>query len=468
MDSSSRSGLTVAQGAALTVGAVLGTGVISLPAMAAGIAGPASIVAWLALVVLSAPLAMTFAALGARFPDAGGVSTYARRAFGPHAATAVGWLFYAVVPIGAPPAAAFAGGYVADLVGGVGGSRSTTMWVAGAIVAAVAVLNAFGVRVSGRVQLVMACLLAGLLTVATVAALPHADLAHLTPFAPHGWSAIGPAAAVVVWGFAGWEAVTSLTADYRDPARDVPRAAAVAVLVVGVLYLAVVTASILVLGPRAGATQAPLAELIGLSFGAPGRVVTTLVAVMLTVGAMNAYFAGGAKLGAALGRDGSLPAWFARGGRAGEVPRRALAVTAALSLVSVAVTAALDIDLSTSVLAATGAFTVVYVVGTAAAARLLPRGTWAWRGAVLSLVSVVVLLALNGAHALWTLVVAAVAVGYEARASRRRTRPSRRSPSSTRSDGMAPYPTTRPSRSTGLSGPSGSPAPSSCSDGPRT
>ncbi len=68
--------MSVAQGAALTIGAVLGTGVISLPAMAAGIAGPASILAWLALVLLSAPLAMTFAALGARYPDSGGVSTY--------------------------------------------------------------------------------------------------------------------------------------------------------------------------------------------------------------------------------------------------------------------------------------------------------------------------------------------------------------------------------------------------------
>ena len=277
--------------------------------MAAGIAGPASVVAWAALVVLSAPLAMTFAALGARFPDAGGISTYARRAFGDRAATAVGWLIYAVIPVGAPPAAAFAGGYVADLVGG---SRSTTMWAAAAIVLVVTVLNAFGVRVSGRVQLAMASVLAVLLTVATLAALPHADLTNLTPFAPNGWAAVGPAAAVVVWGFAGWEAVTSLTADYRDPARDVPRAAVVAVVVVGVLYLGIVAASILVLGPRAGASQAPLAELLGISFGAPGRVVTTVVAVLLTVGAINAYFAGGAKLGAALGRDGSLPAWFAR------------------------------------------------------------------------------------------------------------------------------------------------------------
>ena len=50
---------------------------------------------------------------------------------------------------------------------------------------------------------------------------------------------------------------------------------------------------------------------LSLGFGAPGRVITTVVAVLLTVGAMNAYFAGGARLGAALGRDGSLPTWFA-------------------------------------------------------------------------------------------------------------------------------------------------------------
>ena len=70
--------LTVAQGAALSVGAVLGTGVITLPALAAEVAGPASLLAWAALVLLSVPLASTFAALGARHPDGGGVSTYSR------------------------------------------------------------------------------------------------------------------------------------------------------------------------------------------------------------------------------------------------------------------------------------------------------------------------------------------------------------------------------------------------------
>src|SRR3954451_611301 len=118
--------MTISQGAALSVGAVLGTGVISMPAMAAAVAGPASLLAWLALILLSAPLAWTFAALGARHPDGGGVSTYVRLAFGPRAAAAVGWCFYFAVPLGAPAAAAFAGGYVADVLGGGRGTVIAT------------------------------------------------------------------------------------------------------------------------------------------------------------------------------------------------------------------------------------------------------------------------------------------------------------------------------------------------------
>ncbi|MEV1202506.1 amino acid permease, partial [Microbispora rosea] len=121
--------LTAAQGAAMYVGAVLGTGVIALPALAAQAAGPASLLAWLGLVVLSAPLAAAFAALGARHPDSGGVSTYARLAFGDRAAVVVGWCFYFAIPPSAAAAALFGGEYVAAAVGG--GTGTATLTAAG-------------------------------------------------------------------------------------------------------------------------------------------------------------------------------------------------------------------------------------------------------------------------------------------------------------------------------------------------
>jgi amino acid efflux transporter len=245
----------------------------------------------------------------------------------------------------------------------------------------------------------------------------------MAPFAPHGWLAIGPAAAVLVWGFAGWEAVTSLAADYRRPARDLPRATAIAVVVVGVLYLAVAAASLLVLGPATGSTEAPLAELLTIGVGGEVKVLTAVVAVLLTMGAMNAYFAGAAKLGSALGRDGALPAWFARGSSAGQVPRRSLAVVAGLSGLALAIVAVAGVGVRPSVLLTTGSFVLVYVLGTAAALRLLPRGSWPHRAAIIAFGAVVVLLFMTGVYVLWTLLIAAAALGYERRRRRNSQRP---------------------------------------------
>jgi amino acid efflux transporter len=419
--------LTVPQGTALSVGAVLGTGVISMPALAAGVAGPASLVAWLALIVLSAPLALTFAALGARHPDGGGVSTYVRLAFGARAAAAVGWIFYFAVPLGAPAAAAFAGGYVAEVLGG---GRTTVLGTFLLVMAVVFTMNWFGLRISGRAQLILAGTLAALLLVTVITALPHADPANLRPFAPHGFAGIGAAAAILVWGFAGWEAVSSLSGDYRDPRRDVPRATVIAVVVVGVLYLSVAATSVLVLGPALGASQAPLADLLAAGVGGPVREITAVVAVLLTIGAVNAYLAGASRLGVALARDGALPA------RVVGTPRKSLAFVTAGGLVSVL----LPFAFHTMMLLVTGCFTLVYVLGTAAAVKLLPTG-WARAAAGFALVAVTGLLWLNGAPALLSLGFAAGGVAYY---SWRNRAAKMASPVSIRSGRTAPNPNTKP------------------------
>ena len=398
--------LTVAQGTALSAGAVLGTGIISMPALAAAIAGPASLVAWLALVLLSAPLAWTFAELGARFPDGGGVSSYVRRAFGTWAADAIGWIFYFAVPLGAPVACSFAAGYVADVFGGAHFARVGTFL---GILGVAFTMNWLGLHVSGRMQLALAGVLAVLLLITVLAALPHADPANLTPFAPAGWAGIGSAAALLVWAFAGWEAVSSLSPEYADPRRDVPRATMLAVVVVGVLYLSVAVACVLVLGPGLATSEAPLADLLAIGVGGPVRPVIAVVAVLMTLGAVNAYVAGATKLGSALARQGALPY------RLFGTDRRSLAFVGAAAVVMEAV----PLGLHTLMLLVTGGLTLVYVAGTAAAVRLLP-GLVAKAVAAFSLVCVSVLLVLTGWLALAGLGVAAAAVGHRLWADRRR------------------------------------------------
>lgn len=409
--------LTMPQGAALTIGAVLGTGVISLPGLAAKIAGPASLLSWLLLVVASVPLAATFGALGARFPDAGGVASYVRRAFGARAGAMVGWCFFLAVPVGAPAASMMAGHYVAAAFGG---GRATVVGTAAALVAGVAGMNAFGVRLSGRVQLGLAAVLAGMIVVTVVIAAPHASPAAVGPVAPHGWPAALTAAGALVWAFAGWEAVAPLAAEYRNPPRDIPAATAIAVAVVGVLYLALAATTIFVLGPRAADTVAPLSDLMALAVGDAARPATALVALLLTIGAMNAYFSGAAKLGSALGRDGALPSWLAHGSQAGEVPRRSLLVVTLLAILTVLAAGVLDLDFDVWMVLATGSFAVVYVLGTAAAVKLFPPG-WTRTGAVIGLVTAVGLAVSIGWAMLWSVAVSAAALAYVT-VRRRRTR----------------------------------------------
>ena len=130
-------------------------------------------------------------------------------------------------------------------------------------------MNYFGIRVSASAAADDRSDPRAALAVASVVSLPHADFGNLTPFAPFGWAAVGSAAALLVWAFAGWEAVSSLSADYRHPARDIPRATTIAVGLIAMLYLGIAFATVAVLGPDAG--RAPLSDLLvlGLRRGRP-------------------------------------------------------------------------------------------------------------------------------------------------------------------------------------------------------
>src|SRR5438046_9065614 len=87
-----RKAMTMRYAVALYMSSVLGSGILVLPGLAAQIAGPASLIAWVGLSLASYPLAYTFASLSTRRPESGGVYGFARERFGPRAANGVRWL----------------------------------------------------------------------------------------------------------------------------------------------------------------------------------------------------------------------------------------------------------------------------------------------------------------------------------------------------------------------------------------
>lgn len=399
--------LGVARGSALYVASVLGTGVLALPGLASRAAGPASVLAVAVVLLASVPLAGTFAALAARHPDPGGVASAVRTALGPTAARATGYWFYLGVCVGVPVVAVLGAEYVVAVVGA---ARGAVPVVAVALVVVPAVAVWLGVRVAGAVQLGLTSLLLASVVVVVAVAAPAVSAGRFTPFLSEGWSGVGSAVSLFVWAFAGWEVGTHVSADFRDPRRTIPAATAVALVVVGVAYLALQVTTVGVLGADAGSGTVALLDLARTGAPAAGPVVVGVVAAIVTSGVLTAYLAAFANLGRALARDGDLPRRLATlSGRAG-VPRRALVVTLVLSTAYLAVLVATSLDLEPFVRVHTSCMVAVYALGMLAALRLLPRRTVGWWLAAVATVLTAGLLVLAGASLVAPALLAGAAV----------------------------------------------------------
>ncbi len=353
--------LTISRGAALYIGALLGPGLLLLPGLAAAEAGPASIVAWLALLMLSGLFAAVFSGLGRRYPQAGGIMGYVTAGLGRRAGRVAGWSFLAGVVGGAPIVCLIGAGYVTTLTGGGLAVRAA---VAALLLVLVLGLSAAGLRASTGAQLVLVALLITVVAVAVIGSAPAAELARWNPFAPHGWMSVGHAATTLLLSFVGWEAVAPLTARFASPSRQLPRVIAIALAVTTALYLGLAIATIGVLGP---AGTAPLADLLTVAVGPAGGIAAAAAAVVLTVGAVNAYVNGALVMAGQLTRES--PAGSRAEGTA-LAPAFLLAVAAA-GLVLITLYGLRLVSTASLVTLPTTLFLTVYLGSMLAAARVL-------------------------------------------------------------------------------------------------
>jgi amino acid efflux transporter len=399
-----RRAITLPQATALYAGSVIGAGVLVLPGVAARLAGPASLLAWLAVAVLGVPIALTFAALAARFPAAGGVAAFTERAFGPAAGTVVGWFYFFAASI-AQAAVAMTGGHYAAAAFGV-----DPYLVAAVVLAGAALTNLRGIRVSAGVQLGLSAAVVTVLVAAAAAALPRVSAGAFTPFAPHGWGALGAAAVMVFFSCFGWEAITHLSAEFRDPARDAVRATLLAVGAVTVVYLGIALA---VVGTGSyGTPDRDRVAVVALLGGGDARTVGAVLALLVTAGTVNAFVAATSRLGyavfPALGRVSS------RG-----VPGVAVAAVAGIAGAALALAAARGWGAEAFVALPSSMGLTVYVVGCLAGVRLL-RG-WSRLAAAVSCAACTAIASFAG-RALWVqaAVAAAALIWYLARRRARR------------------------------------------------
>jgi amino acid efflux transporter len=399
--------LGLVQGTALYIAAVLGTGLLVLPGLAAQVAGPASVLAVAAVLVLAVPLAGTFAALAARYPDPGGVASYVRRALGPTAARATGYWFYFGVAAGFPVLAILGGEYICAIAGI---DRAAIPILAFAILVPPFTVNMLGVRVAGWVQFVLTGLLIALVVFLVAAAFPAVHPARFTPFLPHGWGGVGTAISLFVWAFAGWEVGTHISGEFRSPRRTIPVATAIALAVTGAAYLLLQIVTVGVLGDS-GYGAVPLLSLAAAVAPGFGPPAVGAVAAIVALGVMNSYLAAFGKLGASLAENRDLPRWLAPGAEPGGVPRRALLLTFVIAVGYTSLALATGSDVETFILIHTSNMVAIYAAGMVAAVLILPRRTPGWWMALVAAVLAVALLVLAGANLIPAALLAVCAVG---------------------------------------------------------
>jgi amino acid efflux transporter len=290
------------QAIALYIGAVLGSGVLLVPGLAAEVAG--SLLSWGLMTILVLPLALSMGLLSAKYPHAGGVSHYVTLAFGPTMGSLVGWFFLMSVPIGAPIAALTGAGY---LTAALGLGESARVAIAALMLLASLMINVIGMKVVGRVQIIVVIAILLVLLLSIFGSIPYMDKVHFTPFLPQGWSSVGRATALLYWCFIGWEAISHLSEEFRDPQKTAVKGVTIAAIIVGTLYFLTALATIGTGSYLDTGAQAPLVSVISRLLGTTGGILAGLTGMFICTATIMAYVGATSRLAYALAKVGDAP-----------------------------------------------------------------------------------------------------------------------------------------------------------------
>lgn len=227
----------------LVVGNVIGSGIFLVPAsilMQSGLSVHIAISVWLVGGLLSLMGALSYAELGSMDPGAGGLYAYIRDAFGPFTAFLYGWTLFFVIGAGTVAALAVAAAdYMTQLVPMSGTIKSV---VAVALIAVMTVINVRGTRESASVQNLATGIKVGAILVMSILLLMlgkggEGAVPVSAPVAPASISSIGLALISVLWAYEGWQYVTFVAGEAKEPQRTIPRALLFGTLTLIAIYV---------------------------------------------------------------------------------------------------------------------------------------------------------------------------------------------------------------------------------------
>jgi APA family basic amino acid/polyamine antiporter len=337
--------LGLSSATALVVGEVIGVGIFLTPAgMAKSLGSPFWLFCvWLVMGAITLAGALTFGELAARYPEAGGLYAFLRRAYGARIAFLFGWMSLLVTDPGLTALLAVG---IARYVGYIVPLSSIKLkLVAVVTIIMLACVNILGVRLGANLLRGVAWLKLALLGFLALwgFALGLGSWSNFAPFVAQraGSEELGPALLTSMiaafFSFAGWWDMSKVAGEVDDPSTTLPRALGLGVAIVTLVYL-VVSAAFLYLVPLSRVRDDEgFAALAGEAlFGRTGGLIFAIVVIVCVFGSLASVIMSSPRVYFAMARDGVfLPAVAEVHPRFG-TPARAILLQAVLASILVA------------------------------------------------------------------------------------------------------------------------------------
>jgi len=320
--------LGICSAASIVVGTVIGSGIFLVPnSMVKSVGSPAMVFAvWIAGGLLSLFGALSYAELAAALPQAGGEYVYLREAYGPMWGFLYGWTQMWVAKSGS--IATLATGFFIYLAN-FHPELEHTWWVvplpigesgrpleihygqvlAMGVIAVLALINYFGVRIGGDVQVVVTVLKVGLIAMIILIGLGtgHGSAANYQTSipAPGGIAGFFAALVAALWAYDGWNNVSMVASEVRQPQRNLPWALIAGTLTVIGIYLLTNLAYFYVLSAGSVASTSRVAsEMMRRILGSRGAGAVSIAAMISIFAALNGSILSGSRVPFAMARDG--------------------------------------------------------------------------------------------------------------------------------------------------------------------
>lgn len=311
------------------VGATIGTGIFFVLAQAVPEAGPGVIVSFIIAGIAAGLAAICYAELASAVPISGSAYSYAYTTLGEAVAMVVAACLLLEYGVATAAVAVGWSGYVNKLLSNLFGFQMPHVlsaapwdthsgWVnlpAVILIGLCALLLIRGASESARVNAIMVLIKLGVLGMFMIIAFSAYSADHLKDFVPFGVAGIGSAAGTIFFSYIGLDAVSTAGDEVKDPQKTMPRALIAALVVVTGVYVLVALAALGTQPWQDFAEQETAGLAIILDNVTHGEWASTILAAgavvsIFTVTLVTMY--GQTRILFAMGRDGLLPARFAK------------------------------------------------------------------------------------------------------------------------------------------------------------